>query len=162
VIRAAPMAAGDHARAGGALDPLEQVTLSRLAIEALQRHQVRQNVRQLIAGPRWEHNDLVFANAVGRPINVANLRLRSFLPLLRRAGLPTIRFHDLRHTAATLLLSKGVHPKIVSEMLGHADIGITLDLYSHVTPTMHAQAATAFDELLGEPVAVNLAVKSPS
>jgi integrase len=68
--------------------------------------------------------------------------------LLDRAGLPRIRFHDLRHTAATLLLGRGVHPKIVSEMLGHSQIAITLDLYSHVTPTMQRQATDAMEAVL--------------
>jgi integrase len=75
--------------------------------------------------------------------------LGQFVPLLKRAGLPRIRFHDLRHTAATLLLGRGIHPKIVSEMLGHTTVGITLDLYSHVTPTMQREAARAMDDLLG-------------
>ncbi|HVD17007.1 MAG TPA: tyrosine-type recombinase/integrase [Actinomycetota bacterium] len=70
-------------------------------------------------------------------------------PLLERAGLPRLRFHDLRHSAATLLLARGVHPKVVSELLGHTQIGITLDLYSHVSATMLRHAADAFDELLG-------------
>ena len=70
-------------------------------------------------------------------------------PLLERAGLPRIRFHDLRHSCATLLLSEGVHPKIVSDLLGHSQIGITLDLYSHVT-TMQAVAAEAMGRLLGD------------
>ena len=78
----------------------------------------------------------------------SNLMSRSFRPLLTRAGLPRIRFHDLRHTAATLLLGRGVHPKIVSEMLGHSQASITLDVYSHVTPTMHEEAARTFDALL--------------
>lgn len=65
-----------------------------------------------------------------------------------RAGAPRIRFHDLRHTAATLLLGRGVHPKIVSEMLGHSTIAITLDTYSHVTPTMQREAAAAMDAVL--------------
>jgi integrase-like protein len=69
-----------------------------------------------------------------------------------------IRFHDLRHTAATLMLGRGAHPKIVSEMLGHSTVTITLDLYSHVTPTMQQQAADALDDLLSAPLAVNLAV----
>jgi integrase len=73
---------------------------------------------------------------------------RSFRPLLDRAGLPRIRFHDLRHTAATLLLGHGVHLKIVSEMLGHSQVSITLDLYSHVTPQTHPEAARVFDSLL--------------
>ena len=73
------------------------------------------------------------------------------LSLLERLSLPKIRLHDLRHTAATLLLSEGVHPKIVSEMLGHAEIGITLNLYSHVTPAMHESASTAHGRLLDQP-----------
>jgi hypothetical protein len=74
---------------------------------------------------------------------------RRFYPLLERAGLPRIRFHDLRHSAATLLLGLGIHPKIVSEMLGHSQIAITLDLYSHVTATMQQEAVRAFEGLLG-------------
>ena len=71
-------------------------------------------------------------------------------PLLRRAGVPDIRFHDLRHTCATLLLTKGVHPKIVSEMLGHSSIAITLDTYSHVIPGMQEVAASAMEDALGD------------
>ena len=99
-------------------------------------------------GNAWQDNDLVFVNSIGQPIEAQHLVRRSFYPLLERAQLPRIRFHDLRHTAATLLLGQGVHPKIVSEMLGHSQIAVTLDLYSHVTPTMHEQAAQALDELL--------------
>jgi integrase len=66
---------------------------------------------------------------------------------LRRQELPRVRFHDLRHAHATLMLAKGVHPKVVSERLGHASIGITLDTYSHVLPTLQQEAAAAFDEL---------------
>jgi len=73
-----------------------------------------------------------------------------YLRLLRRAGLPErTRFHDLRHTCATLLLKKGVHPKLVQELLGHATISITLDTYSHVLPGMGDAAAGAMDEALG-------------
>jgi integrase len=73
---------------------------------------------------------------------------RSFKQLLNRAELPQIRFHDLRHTCATLLLTRNVNPKIVSEMLGHATIAITLDTYSHVLPNMRNQAAAAMEEAL--------------
>jgi integrase len=81
-------------------------------------------------------------------LNPSNLRQRSFAPLLKRAGLPHIRFHDLRHTCATLLLSKGVHPKFVQELLGHATIAITLDTYSHVLPGMGGEAAIAMEDAL--------------
>jgi len=90
----------------------------------------------------------VFANAFGRPITPSNV-YRAFQRFLKRAGLPLVRVHDLRHPAATLLLEQGVHSNIVSEMLGHATIGITLDLYSHVTPSMQEQAAQALDSLFG-------------
>jgi hypothetical protein len=70
-----------------------------------------------------------------------------FLPLLKRAELPRIRFHDLRHTAATLLLGQGVNVKVISEMLGHADVSITLRVYAHVLPHMQQQAAEAMDTM---------------
>lgn len=72
---------------------------------------------------------------------------------LKRANLPAIRFHDLRHTAATLLLTQGVHSKVVSEMLGRATITLTLDTYSHLLPVMHAQAAATMDALLDAAIA---------
>ena len=75
---------------------------------------------------------------------------RFFKPALTRAGLPSeMRFHDLRHTAATILLSRGVHPKVVSELLGHTTITMTLDRYSHVLPDMQQAAMDAMDGLLG-------------
>jgi integrase len=77
-----------------------------------------------------------------------DLTTHRFKPLLRRAGLPQIRFHDLRHTCATLLLSKNVNPKVVSEMLGHSSIAITLDTYSHVLPNMQESAARAMEDAL--------------
>ena len=87
--------------------------------------------------------------AAGIPINPSNLRQRSFAPLLKNAALPHIRFRDLRHTCATLLLSNGVHPKFVQELLRHASIAITLDTYYHVMPGMGDQATTATQEALG-------------
>jgi len=82
-------------------------------------------------------------------MNAKNLTARSFKPLLERAGLPrTVRLHDLRHTCATLLLGKRVHPKIVQELLGHATIAITLDTYSHVLPNMQGEAVMAMEGVL--------------
>jgi integrase len=113
----------------------------------LRRHREAQTRERLRAGSAWHDHDLVFPNALGKPLEAGNLLRRSFWPLLKRTGLPHIRFHDLRHTAATLLLGKGVHPKVVAEMLGHSRIAVTLDLYSHVTPTMQQQATEALDAL---------------
>jgi integrase len=85
---------------------------------------------------------------VGEPLNRRYITTHRFKPLLKQAGLPQIRFHDLRHTCAALLLSKNVNPKVVSEMLGHATIAITLDTYSHVLPDMQDGAAKAMEEAL--------------
>lgn len=101
------------------------------------------------AGSRYEDQGLVFAGEVGNLINPSNLRQRSFAPLLSRAGLPQITFHDLRHTCASLLFSKNVHPKFVQELLGHASVAITLDTYSHMLPGMGGEAADAMGEALG-------------
>lgn len=124
------------------------VILTATAIAALRRHRVAQAEERLRAGPLWEDDGLVFANTVGKPVEAGNVLRRSFWPLLEKAGLPHIRFHDLRHSAATLLMSKGVHPKVVSEMLGHSKISITLDLYSHTVPAMHQEAAEAMDAIM--------------
>jgi integrase len=99
-------------------------------------------------GSLWRENGLVFASEVGEPLRRQHVTPRRFKPLLELARLPQIRFHDLRHTCATLLLSENVNPKVVSEMLGHATIAITLDTYSHVLPTMQESAATAMEEAL--------------
>jgi integrase len=125
------------------------VVLPRLAVAALLGHRTVQARERLRAGPRWQELGLVFPNAVGRAILPQNLLQRLLYPLLERAGLLRLRSHDLRHSAATLLLARGVHPKVVSELLEHAQIGITLDLYSHVSATMLRHAADAFDELFG-------------
>jgi len=89
---------------------------------------------------------------IGTIINPSNLRNRSFKPLLKRAGLPPIRFHDLRHTYATLLLSRNLNPKIVSERLGHANMAITLDTYSHLLPDMQESAVRAMEDALKQDV----------
>ncbi|MFN2569635.1 MAG: tyrosine-type recombinase/integrase [Candidatus Dormibacteria bacterium] len=100
----------------------------------------------MAAANLWEDHGLVFCNQVGKYLQAQQV-LVGLHELLARAGLPRVRFHDLRHTAATLLLSQGIHPKIVSEMLGHSTVAITLDLYSHVTMTMQREAADAMDVL---------------
>ena len=124
------------------------IRLTPQAVEALRSHLERQLEDMEILGDHYQDQDLVFATDTGGPINPSNLRQRSFAQLLLRAGLPHMRFHDLRHTCATLLLSRGVHPKFVQELLGHATIAITLDTYSHVMPSMGDATAKAMAEAL--------------
>lgn len=123
------------------------VVLPQVAVSALIAHRTKQLEERLQAGPRWQGSELVFTSHVGGPIEKQNLIRRSFKPLLRNAGLPDIRFHDLRHAAATLLLLQGVHPKVVQERLGHANIAVTMDIYSHVLPTLQRDAADKLDAL---------------
>ena len=124
------------------------VRLTDIAIAALKAHREAQNEERARAGSLWEETSLVFTSSIGTPVDVGNLTYRSFRPLLKSADLPRIRFHDLRHTCATLLLSKGTHPKIVQEMLGHANISMTMDTYSHVLPDMQEKAVSAMDDAL--------------
>lgn len=117
-----------------------QIALPKVAVEALREHRKRM-LAEGHPGP-W-----VFCDQDGGLLRLPNFRRRVLFPLLDRAGLPRIRPHDLRHTCATLLLSQGVHPKVVSEMLGHAQVSITLDVYSHVLPTLQREAASRMDAL---------------
>jgi integrase len=125
-----------------------QIRLTRKAAGALKSHRIRENEERLAAGSRWQDHGLVFPSSVATPIGARNLD-RHFKSLLQRARLPlSFRFHDLRHTCATLLLTKNVNPKMVSEMLGHSSIAITLDTYSHVLPSMQDHAARVLEEVL--------------
>jgi integrase len=124
------------------------VKLTQGAMDALRSHLKGQLQEIDGAGSLWQENGLVFASEIGEFLDRRYLTSRRFKALLERAQLPEIRFHDLRHTCATLLLSSNVNPKIVSEMLGHATIAITLDTYSHVLPNMRDQAAAAMEEAL--------------
>lgn len=135
-----------------------KIQLGQASVQALRRHRARQGEERLRRGNVWADLDLVFTNEVGRPIHPSNFLQRDFRPLVAKAKLPPMKFHDLRDTCATLLLVRGVHPKIVSEMLGHSDITVTLNIYSHVLPTMQQQAIDTLDDLLGDSLAVKLAV----
>ena len=124
------------------------IYLTAHAMDVLKAHRKRQFQEMMTFANLWEDHGLVFTTQTGSPINPSNLRQRSFAPLLKKAGLPQIRFHDLRHTCATLLLSQNTHPKYVQELLGHATIAITLDTYSHVVPGMGAQTVRAMEDAL--------------
>jgi integrase len=122
--------------------------LASHALGALKAHCKAQLEERMAHMGLWKDHGLVFATQIGTLVNPTNLTKRSFKPLLERAGLPQARFHDLRHTAATLLLMQSVHPKYVQELLGHATIAITLDTYSHVLPSMGDQTAKAMEAAL--------------
>ena len=123
--------------------------LPTFALEALKQHRIRQLEAKLKAGTQWQDHDYVFCTSVGTHLNPTRDVLDQLKGLLTKAGLPEIRFHDLRHSSATMLLSMGVHPKIVQELLGHSQISITLDIYSHVLPTIHQEAMSKLNEALG-------------
>jgi integrase len=104
--------------------------------------------KRLRVGSLWQDNGPVFPTTTGTTMSCTNLLGRHFKPLLKRAGLPNIRLHDLRHTCATMLLKMGQHPKYVQELLDHASISITLDTYSHVIEGMGEGLADAMDSFL--------------
>jgi integrase len=124
------------------------IHLTEASVRALREHLSRQmeEIEQL--GDLYSDEGLVFTSEVGTLVNPSNLRRRSFARLLKRGELPTIRFHDIRHTCATLLFGRGVHPKHVQELLGHATVAITLDTYSHVIPGIGDQTARSMEDAL--------------
>jgi integrase len=109
-------------------------------VDALRAHREIQLEERAAAGTEWEHHDLVFAQPNGRPIERKS-DWRAWKVLLQEAGVREVRLHDGRHTAATLLLSEGVHPRVVMELLGHAQMRTTADTYSHVLPALAKEAA---------------------
>jgi integrase len=125
-----------------------KITLPQFVIDALKRHQALQLERRLQAGSAWVNKDLVFSSKDGDFI-VPHTLNNHFNRLLEDIGLPHIRFHDLRHSAATLLLSMGVPAKVVQEILGHSNFSTTMNRYSHVLPTMQKEAMDKMDDMFG-------------
>lgn len=123
------------------------VVLPTFAVEALRKHRIRQVEQRLQVGPAWQDHGLVCCREDGTPIRPDSITVL-YKAVLRRAGVPRVRFHDLRHSHATLLLGQGVHPKVVSERLGHSQIAVTMDLYSHVSLPMQQEAVQKLDNLL--------------
>ena len=123
------------------------ILLPAFALAVLKEHQERQAVLRQRAS-QWKDRDYVFCTSHGTPFAAANLRTM-FKEVLKKAGLPDIRFHDLCHSVATLLLSIGTHPKVVQELLGHGQISLTMDIYSHVLPTMQKDVMVKLNDLLG-------------
>ena len=92
--------------------------------------------------------DLIFTSTIGTPLNFKNIIERHFKPILKASNVPVIRFHDLRHTAASLMLNNNIPPIVVSRRLGHSKASITLDIYGHLLPSMQAEVAEKIDELI--------------
>jgi integrase len=125
------------------------VALPRVVLDALHAHRTRQREDRLLAGSRW-HDDprgFVFTTTVGTPMDGIAVT-RRFQALIAGAGLPRQRFHDLRHACASLLLAQGVSPRVVMETLGHSQISLTLNTYSHVIPALGRAAAEQMDAVL--------------
>ena len=124
------------------------IHVSLSVVELLKEIKVRQTENKLQYGPEYQDHGLVFCQKIGKPIDQQQMR-KTYKAALRRAGLPDIRFHDLRHTHASLLLSEGSTPlKVVQERLGHSRPSITADVYSHALPHMQKEAANLFEEKL--------------
>src|SRR5215216_2593700 len=121
------------------------------AVAALRLHRRRQAEERLAAGPAWRERDLVFPTTLGTPMLGNNLLKRNLRPLLEKAGLPPLTFHELRHTFATFHLASGGKPKVIQEILGHSSIKTTMDTYSHVIPGMQKDAARRLSGLLFGP-----------
>jgi len=138
----------------------------------LTRHKAMQEEEQTLAGTRWKSTGYVFTTRVGTPVDARDL-LRGYYRITRpkakpgkepvKLPFPPIRFHDLRHSTATILLAQGVSPKYISDLLGHSQVSFTMQTYAHVLPEVQKAVATKMDEILGPiPVATNLATKTPS
>jgi len=126
-----------------------QIILPPFLVDLLKQHRTRQREARLKAGATWHEQGIVFCTSVGTFMQAEHLR-EYFQRLLKEAGLPHMRFHDLRHSTATILLAQGVNPKVVQELLGHSHINVTLGIYGHVTPSMHGEAMAKMEGLLTE------------
>lgn len=125
------------------------ITISRINLQLLREHRRVQGENRLKKGADWQQHDLVFCTREGNPVQSRNIRRRHLRPILEAAELPKIlNLYSLRHSCATLLLSAGINPKIVSERLGHASIVLTLDTYSHLLPDMQQAASDKLEKIL--------------
>ncbi len=124
------------------------IDLPAVAVAALRRWRKEQAAERLKLGEAWAHPELVFTTRLGTYLSPSHIRQRSLRPLLERAGCPRVRFHDLRHSAATLMLSQGVQPRVLQDVLGHTDIRMTLGTYGHVVREQKKEAAAKVDAFL--------------
>lgn len=125
------------------------IALPATAVRALNRHRVRQLEMRMAAGQHWQDAGFVFTTPIGTTLDPRNVT-RVFKTILKAQNLPMIRIHDLRHSCATLMLAQGVSPRVVMETLGHSQISLTLNTYSHVLPAMQEDAASKMDAILSK------------
>ncbi len=147
------------------------IPLPAVCVNALTRHKAKQDEERLWAGSKWKESGYVFTTRVGTPMDARDL-LRTYYRVTRpkakngeeapKLAFPAIRFHDLRHSAATILLAQGVSPRYISELLGHSQVSFTMQTYAHVLPEVQKSVATKMDEILDpKPVATTVATKPP-
>ena len=122
------------------------LVLPAFVIRTLRQQQLRQKQQERWGGLKWQEKDFVFATSLGTPIDPDKVR-RRFKQVLKTAGLRDMRFHDLRHSCASFLLAQGVQPRTIMELLGHSQIGLTMNTYSHVMPSLLTDAAERMDAL---------------
>ncbi|MGH2507600.1 MAG: tyrosine-type recombinase/integrase [Ktedonobacteraceae bacterium] len=126
-----------------------KVRLPQFVLDLIGKQKEYLEYLRVKAGTKWQEHDLVFTNLTGGYMDEASIR-KPFKRLLKKLGLPDMRIHDLRHSAATLLLASGVSPKVVQELLGHSDIKVTLGIYGHVIPGMQEKVIEVMDKHLGK------------
>ena len=124
-----------------------RITMPQYAVEALKAHRLRQLQEARWGGREWQDSGYVFTSTIGTPLEPSNL-YRHYKALLKRAGLPPLKFHSLRHLCATILLSQGVSSRVTMEILGHSQISLTENTYRHVMPGLLADAADSMDAFL--------------
>jgi integrase len=152
-------------RSGGKFTELKtraakrSIELGSGTLEVLQEHYQGQIQEQNIAGDRWQENDLIFTSTIGSSLNFKNMIERHFKPIMNASNVPTIRFHDIRHTAASLMLSKGISIFIVSKIMEHARPSITSDIYGHLIPGAMSGIGDMMDEIIA-PIPINVNTKS--
>lgn len=134
-----------HPKTAGSRRTLE---IPQVTVDALRAHAVRQRQQRLMADTSWKEQKLIFTTRVGTPVDTTNV-LHDFQKILASAGLPKMRFYDLRHTHASLLIAEGVHPKKIAERLGHASIKLTMDLYGHLFEGSDQESAERMQKIFG-------------
>lgn len=134
-----------HPKTAGSRRTLE---IPPVTVEALRAHAVRQHQQRMLADSSWQEQKLTFTTRVGTPVDTTNV-LHGFQKILSGAGLPKMRFYDLRHTHASLLIAQGVHPKKIAERLGHASIKLTMDLYGHLFDGSDKESAERMQKIFG-------------